>query len=58
MMLERGAGGMGTGDAPTASIVIPVFNQVAYTRQYLEHLEKNTDIPYELIEVCINNGRS
>lgn len=35
--------------APLASIVIPVFNQVAHTRQCLEHLEKNTDIPYELI---------
>jgi GT2 family glycosyltransferase len=35
--------------APIASIVIPVFNQVAYTRQCLEYIEKYTDVPYELI---------
>lgn len=42
---------MSAGAAPVASIVIPVFNQVAYTRQCIEHLEKHTDVPYELIIV-------
>jgi GT2 family glycosyltransferase len=39
----------GREEFPTASIVIPVLNQVAYTRRCIEHLEKHTDIPYELI---------
>lgn len=40
--------------AGPASIVIPVFNQVAHTRQCLGHLEKHTDVPYEL--VIVDNG--
>ena len=48
-MIPDAPSGMGGAEAPTASIVIPVFNQVAYTRQCLEHIEKATDIPYELI---------
>lgn len=47
-MIPCSPGGMG-GEVPTASIVIPVFNQVAYTRQCLEHLGKYTDVPYELV---------
>lgn len=48
-MKPHGPGGFGGAEVPRASIVIPVFNQVAYTRQCLAYLEKNTDIPYELI---------
>lgn len=40
---------MSAGAGPVASIVIPVLNQVAYTRECLTYLEKNTDTPYELI---------
>jgi GT2 family glycosyltransferase len=36
-------------DLPTASIIIPVFNQMSYTRQCLDHLMKYTEIPFELI---------
>lgn len=47
-MIPRSRGGM-AGEVLTASIVIPVFNQVAYTRQCLKFLEKYTDVPYELV---------
>ncbi len=40
--------------AGPASIVIPVFNQVDYTRRCLASLEEHTDLPYELI--IIDNG--
>lgn len=40
---------MSAESTPVASIVIPVFNQVAYTRQCVAYLKKNTDVPYELI---------
>ena len=43
--------GVPGGDVPTVSIIIPVFNQLAYTRQCLEYIEKCTDIAYELIIV-------
>lgn len=36
------------------SIVIPVFNQLFYTQECLAHIEKFTDVPYELI--VIDNG--
>lgn len=38
------------------SIIIPVFNQLSYTRECLDHIQKHTDIPYELI--MIDNGSS
>lgn len=50
-MISRTPGRVGWDDTPTASIVTPVLNQVAYTRQCLEHLEKYTDVPHELIVV-------
>jgi GT2 family glycosyltransferase len=37
--------------AGPASIVIPVFNQMDYTRLCLEHLEKGTDFPHEVVIV-------
>lgn len=36
------------------SIIIPAFNQLGYTRQCVDHIQKYTDIPYELI--MIDNG--
>jgi GT2 family glycosyltransferase len=39
----------GREEFPTASIVIPVLNQVAYTCNCIEHVERNTYIPCELI---------
>ncbi len=48
----RGAPGRKPGaEVPTVSIVIPVFNQVAYTRQCLESVDKHTDRPHEVIVV-------
>ena len=40
--------------AELASIVIPVFNQLKYTKLCLESIMQNTDYPYELI--FIDNG--
>lgn len=48
-MLSRTSAGMDGANVPVASIVIPVFNELAYTRQCLEYIERNTAIPYELI---------
>ncbi|MCI0617525.1 glycosyltransferase, partial [bacterium] len=39
---------------PMTSIIIPVFNQVNYTRQCLDRIRSSTISPYELI--IINNG--
>lgn len=36
------------------SIVIPVWNQISYTRTCVASLRKNTDVPYELI--IVDNG--
>ena len=38
------------------SIIIPVFNLLAYTRECITHIEQYTDLPFELI--IIDNGSS
>jgi len=40
--------------APAVSIVIPVFNQLEYTKNCLESIRMNTRIPYEVI--VVNDG--
>lgn len=46
-----------TPEAPRASVIVPVFNQLAYTRQCLERLDMvGAALPYELI--VIDNGSS
>ncbi|MCX5776066.1 MAG: glycosyltransferase, partial [Candidatus Firestonebacteria bacterium] len=41
-------------------IIIPVFNQLEYTKQCIEHILKYTDVPYNLIIVdnCSSDGTS
>ncbi|MCD6452487.1 MAG: glycosyltransferase [Acidobacteria bacterium] len=39
---------------PLSSIVIPVFNQLPYTKECLESIRKNTGAPYEII--VVDNG--
>ncbi|MCI0416656.1 glycosyltransferase, partial [bacterium] len=39
---------------PLVSIVIPVYNQLHYTRQCIDEIRRSTSNPYELI--IINNG--
>jgi GT2 family glycosyltransferase len=41
---------------PVCSIIIPLFNQVNYTRECLEAIQKNTRVSYEVI--FVNNGSS
>jgi len=53
-MIARGPAGGGGDGAPVASIVIPVFNQVDYTRRCLTSLEEHTDLPSEVI--VVDNG--
>jgi GT2 family glycosyltransferase len=43
-------------DKSLISIIIPVFNQLTYTKECLDHIYKYTNIPYELI--IIDNGSS
>ena len=40
----------------TVSLVVPVYNQLAFTRQCLDSLARCTDMPYELI--IVNNASS
>ncbi|MHB8066844.1 MAG: glycosyltransferase [Desulfobaccales bacterium] len=39
-----------------SSIIIPVFNNLSLTRQCLESIRENTDLPYEII--LVDNGSS
>lgn len=47
-------GGQPTPDAPEVSIVIPVFNRLAFTRQCLDRLYRHTAGSYEVI--VVDNG--
>lgn len=42
------------GKKKLASIIIPCFNNLRYTRECIEHLTRNTKTPYELI--VVDNG--
>lgn len=42
------------GEQVLSSIIIPVFNNLALTRQCLESIWENTDVPYEII--VVDNG--
>src|SRR5437899_10482713 len=43
-----------TTEMPRVSLVIAVYNQLHYTRQCLESIARNTELPYELI--LVDNG--
>ncbi|MEY8877752.1 MAG: glycosyltransferase family 2 protein, partial [Leptothrix sp. (in: b-proteobacteria)] len=36
---------------PTVSIITAVHNQIAVNRWYVEHLKRNTRLPFELIVI-------
>ena len=46
--------GVDTTEMPRVSLVIAVYNQLHYTRQCLESIARNTELPYELI--LVDNG--
>ncbi|MDB6066928.1 MAG: glycosyltransferase [Pedosphaera sp.] len=54
LVAPAGAGSLENTLAPTVEIVVPVYNQLAYTRQCLESLRQNTDARARII--IIDNG--
>ena len=42
------------GSKVKASIIMAVYNEVAYTRLCVQSIQRNTEVPYELI--VIDNG--